>query len=45
MGECETILDANTALKNTLNSKFSQASQISEFQATLNANAQLTKNR
>ena len=45
MGEFETILNANTALKNTLNFKFYHASQISEFQATLNANAQLTKNR
>ena len=44
MGEFQTILNANTALKNTLNS-FDHASQIGEFQAPLNANAQLTKNR
>ena len=43
MGEFETILNANTAIKDTLNS-FYHASHISEFQATLNANAQLTKN-
>ena len=36
--EFETILNANTALKDTLNS-FYHVSQISEFQATLNANA------
>ena len=36
MGEFETILNANTALKNTLNS-FYHASKISDFQATLNA--------
>ena len=36
IGEFETILNANTALKNTLNS-FYHASKISDFQATLNA--------
>ena len=38
IGEFETILNANTALKVALNS-FYHASQISEFQATSNANA------
>ena len=44
MDEFETILNANTAIKIMLNS-FYKASQISEFQATLNAAAQLMKNR